>query len=540
MNKQKADQIITEYFQKIYGFAINKSYSYDEAEDLCSDIIQEVYTSLLRANDIVNIEGYIWRICENTYSKYVSSKKKHEGVSIDGMEIPFYDDYSFENSEDEVIRLQREIAYLTEKRRKIVYLFYYENKPVSYIANVVGIPEGTVKWHLNKARNELKEGFILERKIGKLGIAPITAIGLGHIGEPGKNSGPEFYLGDKLNLNIVYSVYFAPKTKEQIAEELGVTPVYLEDKIDFLEGNGFLVRKNGNLYTTYVCFEPETYSLELAENRLKMQQEAAEVLVKEYVPSVRAAIANIEDVYIPSGNRELLEAAAIFYGVANKCCISIHKDLSNYVIKTTAGGDFIATVDIPSKPSDSEYVPTFDLQSYWACGNMTRSSEKYPAVYSWSIDSKYCSRKGTWENNLTSDYEFLYEFINGNLADDTANIEKFARLKEREFLSEDNQMNVMIVKGSQDSFFEQIPSLDENIKRKFADFALESAMISSKNYPPQMQDLILSRKVSGFIGLEVAVMVMDILYGNGTFKTLTDREKVTSDLIMFSDVLPEI
>ena len=35
-------------------------------------------------------------------------------------------------------------------------------------------------------------------------------------------------------------------------------------------------------------------------------------------------------------------------------------------------------------------------------------------------------------------------------------------------------------------------------------------------------------------------MVMDILYSNGTFKPLTDQEKVTSNLLMFSDIIPTI
>lgn len=64
----------------------------------------------------------------------------------------------------------------------------------------------------------------MERKIGKLGLAPITATGFGHSGNPGNNGAPEFYLKDKLNLNIVYSVYHTPRTKEEIAEELGLTP----------------------------------------------------------------------------------------------------------------------------------------------------------------------------------------------------------------------------------------------------------------------------------------------------------------------------
>ena len=42
MEKQEADKIIAEYLQKLYGFAIKKSYSYEEAEELCSEIILEV------------------------------------------------------------------------------------------------------------------------------------------------------------------------------------------------------------------------------------------------------------------------------------------------------------------------------------------------------------------------------------------------------------------------------------------------------------------------------------------------------------------
>lgn len=107
MDKQKADKIITEYLQKIYGFAVKKSFSFDEAEDMASDIVQEVYLSLLKADDIANIEGYIWRISHYTYSKYVSRKKKQEGVSLDNVILPYYEDYSLEDPDEELFRLRR-------------------------------------------------------------------------------------------------------------------------------------------------------------------------------------------------------------------------------------------------------------------------------------------------------------------------------------------------------------------------------------------------------------------------------------------------
>ena len=88
MKKQEADKIITQYLPKLYGFAVKKSFSYDEAEELSAEITVEVYTSLLSLGEISNIEGYIWRISEHVYSKYVASKKKHQGVSIDNVVFP--------------------------------------------------------------------------------------------------------------------------------------------------------------------------------------------------------------------------------------------------------------------------------------------------------------------------------------------------------------------------------------------------------------------------------------------------------------------
>ena len=538
MNKQKADELITEYLPKVYGFAITKSFSYDEAEDLCADIISELYRSFLVADEIYNTDGYVWRISSYVFSKFVSTKKKHQGISIDGMEIPFQDTY-LTDEDEQLLRLRREISFLTKVRREIVYSYYYENKSITDISSGMNLPVGTVKWHLNKARNELKEGFVMDRKIGELGLKPIIRTGIGHSGDPGPNGGPDFYLDDSLNLNIVYSVYHKPKTREEIAEELGVTPVFIEDKINLLEGKGFLVKQSKNRYTTYVRFEPETYSLELRENKLKKQMEIAELLAKDYVQSIRKAVSDYPDVYIPSGNRELFEAAAIFYGVTNKCQISINKDLSKYYIKTTAGGDFIAFVDLPQKQIDTDYVPTLKPQDLYSCGDMTRYSDKYP-VYSWSMDTKFCSREGRWQNNYTSDYEYLYEFMTGAISDNPANADKFKRLRERKYITDDNKVNIMIAKGKAEDFFDKIPELDESSKKLFAGYALESAEMSAQNYPPQMRDLIISWNARGFVSNSVAVMVMDILYNNGTFKTLTENEKVTSDLIMFCDRLPNV
>ena len=292
MEKQKADKIITDYLNKIYGFAIKKSYSYDEAEDLCSEIILEVYSSLLKSDEIFNIEGYIWRISEYTYAKYVSSKKKHQGVSIDEMQIPYYDDYFTDDPDEDALRMCREVAFLTQKRRQIVFKFYYEGKPIADIARSMDMPVGTVKWHLNKAKQELKEGFSMERKIGKLGLNPIEAIGFGHSGNPGKNSGPEYYMGDKLNLNIVYSVYHSPKTKSEIAEELGVSRQGVHDNITRAEAHlAKMEQKTG-------CVRRNLQSREAMQAILSVAKDLAQYpdpVVRDAIAKIMAAASSIEE-----------------------------------------------------------------------------------------------------------------------------------------------------------------------------------------------------------------------------------------------------
>ncbi len=539
MEKKKADQIIIEYLPKIYGFAVRKTFFYEEADELCSDMTEAVYLSLLKKDEIDNIGGYVRRICERVYAQYVAAKKKSTGISIDDVILPAEEVFPEDDTEEKLLRLRREITFLSRKRRDIVYSFYYQDKPIATIAAEQSLPEGTVKWHLNQARSDLKKGIGMERKIGKLGMKPIEAQDIAHSGTPGSLGGPEYYLEDKLNLNIVYSVYFTPLTKEEIAQEVGVVLPYLEDRIDFLEKNGFLVRQSGNRFTTFVKFSPCTYSLENNEKHIRKKLEVAKVLVREYVPLVRTAVEKVSEVYIPGGNRELLEAAAIFYGVSNKCRLKLKKDLSRYEIKTTDGGSYVASVDLPKRQSDPEYRGgTLSLPDYWACGNMTRWSEKYPAVNSWAIDSRLSVRKGGWQNNLTSDYEYLYEVMAGMIVDNSANSDKFRRLRERGFLTSDGQVNIMVVKGSSKDFFAGIPLLDEQVKECFARDALDAGMAAARDYPPQMQDLVMNWTVEGFIGRECALMVMDLLYGNGTFRELTPREKITSNLILFSDILP--
>lgn len=134
----------------------------------------EVYTSLLNSNDIINVSGYIWRVCENVYSRYVAKIKKQEGLCENYMAAITAAHMDDGITEEEKYKVRREISFLSELRRDIVFSFYYKNETIKKIAVRHGIPEGSVKWHLSKIR---KEGgnFMKKRMISILCMNPIEA-----------------------------------------------------------------------------------------------------------------------------------------------------------------------------------------------------------------------------------------------------------------------------------------------------------------------------------------------------------------------------
>ena len=540
MEKPIADALIHEYMQKIYGFAVSRAFNLQEAEELSSDIVFEVYTSLLKLPDLHNPAGYIWRISENVYSRYVMGKKREEHTSLDDVIIPTYDEYEFEDEsvEAQCALLRREIAHLAKTRRNVIMAFYFEKKKIAEIANSLKIPEGTVKWHLSRAKDELKEGMKMERNIGKLGLAPVKLHITGHNGRTGPNGGPEVYISGLIEQNVLYAVYSEPKTLNEISDELGISPVYLEDVVNKLEENGFLTPAGKGKYTTYVQIEPATYSLEKQEAIYKMDIEIAELLKREYAPLVRAYADTVDDVYVPEGNRDLLFATLLTYGILTQNQkYNDDIDISKYFIQPTDGGCYIAYAQPDRMPCDPDYIPTVEMKNYNSCGPMTRSKGKYDwRVFGWSVDSVLDVREGYWENNRLEDYEYLYEFVCGKLPKGEENAEKYQRLYDRKFLGENDEVQVIVAKSN--ALQEDFPKFSEELKAKLATYAGKAYELIKDGYPAHMHDLL--RSESQYVLQSWTPMyIIDSMIADGTLPNFTEKQRITLNLLVFLHKLPE-
>ncbi len=267
MYRQDAERIITEYVKPIFGFALKRCRSIHDAEDLSQEIMLKAFRALILRDDIEDVNKFIWAVAHNALANYYrDSAKNAYGVSLD--EIGEIADELFSDEDDAgaLKRLQSEIAYLSKLQRRIVIAYYYENKKQNDIADELDIPLGTVKWHLFEAKKELKKGMEKMRESSQLKFNPVKFDRIAINGSAGVRSVGEF-LRSSLAQNICYDVRNEAKNVEEIADNLGVSPVYIESEIENLYKFGLLTEKNGKYIVNFLLIE-ETPEFLIAQDAM--------------------------------------------------------------------------------------------------------------------------------------------------------------------------------------------------------------------------------------------------------------------------------
>lgn len=241
----------------------------------------KAFRALLAKDDIGDAGKFIWTIAHNALCNYYrDSAASVIGVPIDEFAEILADpdeEYGAEGNGEAVKRLQHEIAYLSRLQRRIVIMYYFENRKQADIASELGIPVGTVKWHLFEAKKELKRGMDTMRKTSDLKFNPIKFHAYGINGSVGSRNPDEFFRSS-LPQNICYCVRNVAKTVNEIADDLGVSPVYVETEVDVLEEYGFLVKQKDKYLINFIINEP---TAELLTMQNDMYKKAAELFAND-------------------------------------------------------------------------------------------------------------------------------------------------------------------------------------------------------------------------------------------------------------------
>lgn len=157
----KAFEAVFSFYEKaIYGYIFGLVGQKEAAEDITQETFVKVWKSAGKINPEQNFKNWLYKIAGNTARDWLRAKGRRPELFI------------IDDEESNFETIDEDAAYLTigdasdikaamEKikpvHRACLLLFYYEGLGYEEIADILSLPLNTVKTHIRRAKNELKE-----------------------------------------------------------------------------------------------------------------------------------------------------------------------------------------------------------------------------------------------------------------------------------------------------------------------------------------------------------------------------------------------
>lgn len=133
----------------------------DEARDLTNIVFLKVYNKLSQFNSYESFGGWIRVIASRVALDYL--RNTHNKLTVTNEDIiGLMGDSSVDNIDTDLVnqisydQILKEVEKLTDTARRVFKLFYINGLTVEQISNRLDIPKGTVKSHLSRSRQKIK------------------------------------------------------------------------------------------------------------------------------------------------------------------------------------------------------------------------------------------------------------------------------------------------------------------------------------------------------------------------------------------------
>jgi RNA polymerase sigma-70 factor, ECF subfamily len=148
--------LVERYERAVYHLAYRTLREAEEAKDACQEAWMKAYRALASFRPGAKFATWIFTICYRVCCDRLAKRKRFTGEEPPDVADPGAGpEGTFVASED-AARLRAAIAALPEKYRTVITLFHLQGKQYEEIAAVLGLPLGTVKTHLFRAKDLLR------------------------------------------------------------------------------------------------------------------------------------------------------------------------------------------------------------------------------------------------------------------------------------------------------------------------------------------------------------------------------------------------
>lgn len=131
-----------------------------DAEDLYQITWEKVLRGISKYDTSKPFDKWLWTICINAHKDMEKNPFRKRVVSFESeeeLEARFRNLPNKFGELDEYIALHNAVNSLPYPKRQAVALYYFKDLNISEVAEILGVPEGTVKSRLQSARDFIRE-----------------------------------------------------------------------------------------------------------------------------------------------------------------------------------------------------------------------------------------------------------------------------------------------------------------------------------------------------------------------------------------------
>jgi RNA polymerase sigma-70 factor (ECF subfamily) len=173
-NNLAFERLVRPHFDRLYRLARRLTGAKTEAEDLFQELLIKAFGKL---DDLVEIDDPASWLCRVMYNLFIDERRRfarrrlhtvEEGqLAGDGLAgLPGTDDPVHDNERLEKLkRLDMALGQLSDEHRIVVLLHDTEGYKLTEIQELTGVPVGTVKSRLHRARSRLRDILLADGTI---------------------------------------------------------------------------------------------------------------------------------------------------------------------------------------------------------------------------------------------------------------------------------------------------------------------------------------------------------------------------------------
>lgn len=148
--------LVERYDRAVYHLAYRTLHEREEARDAAQEAFFKAYRSLHTFRPGAKFSTWLFAIAYHGCCDRLARRKRFSNEELPERADASAGPEAEAIAGDEAARLRRAIAALPEKYRTVITLYHLQGRQYDEIAAVLGVPMGTVKTHLFRAKEHLR------------------------------------------------------------------------------------------------------------------------------------------------------------------------------------------------------------------------------------------------------------------------------------------------------------------------------------------------------------------------------------------------